>query len=77
MHMHPLRLSLFALLFLTFSIAGAGAKDEIPDVVNETAIDPQPSDDDDDELRYPTEMIIMAAAVLGVCILAAAVILRR
>ena len=66
------------LLFLVFSMAGAGAKDEIPDVVNESAIDPQPSDDDDDdELRYPTEMIIMAAAVLGVCILAAAVIMRR
>ena len=38
-----------ALLFLVFSIAGAGAKDEIPDVVNETAIEPQPSDDDDDD----------------------------
>ena len=74
--MHPLRLSLCALLFLTFSIAGVHAEDEIPDIVNETAIDPQPSDDDD-ELRYPTEMIIMAAAVLGVCIIVAAVIMRR
>ena len=74
--MHPLRLSLFALLFLTFSIAGAGAEDEIPDVVNETAIDPQPSDDDDDE-EISNETIIMAAAVLGVCIMVAAVIMRR
>ncbi len=65
-----------ALLFLVFSIAGAGAKDEIPDVVNETAIEPQPSDDDDDD-GISNETIIMAAAVLGVCILAAAVIMRR
>ena len=70
------RLSLCALLFLAFSMTGVHAEDEIPDIVNETAIDPQPSDDDD-ELRYPTEMIIMAAAVLGVCIMVAAVILRR
>ena len=65
-----------ALLFLVFSIAGAGAKDEIPDVVNETAIEPQPSDDDEDD-GISDETIIMAAAVLGVCILAAAVIMRR
>ena len=57
-------------------MTGVHAEDEIPDIVNETAIDPQPSDDDD-ELRYPTEMIIMAAAVLGVCIIVAAVIMRR
>ena len=65
-----------ALLFLTFSMAGAGAKDEIPDVVNETAIEPQPADDDGDD-EISNETIIMAAAVLGVCILAAAVIMRR
>jgi len=65
-----------ALLFLTFSIAGAGAKDEIPDVVNETAIEPQPSDDDEDD-EISNETIIMAAAVLGVCIMVAAVIMRR
>ena len=65
-----------ALLFLTFSIAGAGAEDEIPDVVNETAIEPQPSDDDDDD-EISNETIIMAAAVLGVCIMVAAVIMRR
>ena len=64
-----------ALLFLVFSIAGAGA-DEIPDVVNETAIEPQPSGDDEDD-GISDETIIMAAAVLGVCILAAAVIMRR
>ena len=76
MHMHPLRLSLFALLFLTFSIAGVHAEDEIPDVVNETAIEPQPSDDGDDD-EISNETIIMAAAVLGVCIMVAAVIMRR
>jgi len=65
-----------ALLFLVFSIAGAGAEDEIPDVVNETAIEPQPSGDDEDD-GISDETIIMAAAVLGVCILAAAVIMRR
>ena len=69
-------MSLFALLFLTFSIAGAGAEDEIPDVVNETAIEPQPADDDDDD-GISNETIIRAAAVLGVCIMVAAVILRR
>ena len=75
--MHPLRLSLFALLFLTFSIAGVHAKDEIPDVVNETSIDPPSEDDDGDDDEIFNETIIMAAAVLGVYILAAAVILRR
>ena len=65
-----------ALLFLTFSIAGVHAEDEIPDVVNETAIEPQPSDDDEDD-EISNETIIMAAAVLGVCILAAAVIMSR
>ena len=65
-----------ALLFLTFSIASVHAEDEIPDVVNETAIEPQPSDDDEDD-EISNETIIMAAAVLGVCILAAAVIMRR
>ena len=74
--MHPLRLSLFALLFLAFSMAGVHAEDEIPDVVNETAIEPQPSDDDDND-EISNETIIMAAAVLGVCIMVAAVIMRR
>ena len=74
--MSPWRWPRFALLFLVFSIAGANADDEIPDVVNETSIDP-PSEDDDDEDGISDETIIMAAAVLGVCILAAAVIMRR
>ena len=65
-----------ALLFLIFSVAGVHAEDEIPDVVNETAIEPQPADDDEDD-EISNETIIMAAAVLGVCILAAAVIMRR
>jgi hypothetical protein len=65
-----------ALLFLAFSMTGVHAEDEIPDVMNETAIEPQPSDDDDND-GISNETIIMAAAVLGVCILAAAVIMRR
>lgn len=65
-----------ALLFLIFSVAGVHAEDEIPDVMNETAIEPQPSDDDEDD-GISDQTIIMAAAVLGVCILAAAVIMRR
>ena len=69
-------MALFALLFLVFSMAGVHAEDEIPDVMNETAIEPQPSDDDEDD-GISDETIIMAAAVLGVCILAAAVIMRR
>ena len=65
------------LLFLTFSIAGVHAEDEIPDVVqNETAIEPQSSDDGDDD-GISNETIIMAAGVLGVCIMVAAVIMRR
>ena len=65
-----------ALLFLTFSMASVHAEDEIPDVMNETAIEPQPSDDDEDD-GISDQTIIMAASVLGVCILAAAVIMRR
>jgi hypothetical protein len=64
------------LLFLVFSMTGVHAEDEIPDVVNETAIEPQPSDDDEDD-EISNETIIMAAAVLGVCIMVAAVIMRR
>ena len=65
-----------ALLFLVFSLTGVHAEDEIPDVVNETAIEPQPSDDDDND-EISNETIIMAAGVLGVCIMVAAVIMRR
>ena len=57
-------------------MTGVHAEDEIPDVVNETAIEPQPSDDDDGD-EISNETIIMAAAVLGVCIMVAAVIMRR
>ena len=64
------------LLFLIFSVPGVHAEDEIPDVMNETAIEPQPSDDDEDD-GISDQTIIMAASVLGVCILAAAVIMRR
>ena len=65
-----------ALLFLVFSLTGVHAEDEIPDVMNETAIEPQTEDDDDDD-GISNETIIMAAAVLGVCIMVAAVIMRR
>jgi len=65
-----------ALLFLAISMTGVHAEDEIPDVVNETSIDP-PSEDDDDDDDISNETIIMAAAVLGVCIMVAAVIMRR
>ena len=65
-----------ALLFLVFSLTGVHAEDEIPDVMNETAIEPQPSDDDGND-GISNETIIMAAAVLGVCIMVAAVIMRR
>ena len=66
-----------ALLFLVFSQTGVHAEDEIPEVVqNETAIEPQSSDDGDDD-GISNETIIMAAGVLGVCIMVAAVIMRR
>ena len=66
-----------ALLFLAFSLTGVQAEDEIPEVVqNETAIEPQSSDDNDDN-GISNETIIMAAGVLGVCIMVAAVIMRR
>ena len=65
-----------ALLFLAFSLTGVQAEDEIPEVVqNETAIEPQSSDDNDDD-GISNETIIMAAGVLGVCIMVAAVIMR-
>ena len=73
MHMHRW----LALLFLAFSLTGVQAEDEIPEVVqNETAIEPQSSDDDGDD-GISNETIIMAAGVLGVCIMVAAVIMRR
>ena len=65
-----------ALLFLAISMTGVHAEDEIPDVMNETSIDP-PSEDDDDDDEISNETIIMAAGVLGVCIMVAAVIMRR
>ena len=66
-----------ALLFLALSLTGVHAEDEIPEVVqNETAIEPQSSDDNDDD-GISNETIIMAAGVLGVCIMVAAVIMRR
>ena len=65
-----------ALLILTFSITGASAEDEIPDVVNETSIDPPSEDDDSSEITDEVLMVV-AAAVLGVCIIIAALIMRK
>ncbi len=64
-----------ALLLLTFSITGVSAEEEIPEVVNETSIDP-PSEDDDEPSGISDEVLMMAAAVLGVCIIVAALIMR-
>ena len=66
----------WALLILTFSITGASAEDEIPDVVNETSIDPPSEDDDSSEITDEVLMVV-AAAVLGVCIIIAALIMRK
>ena len=57
-------MALFALLFLTFSMTGVHAEEHLPDFVNETAIEPQPSDDDEDD-GISDQTIIMAAAGLG------------
>mgnify|MGYP003322136990 FL=1 len=64
-----------ALLLLTFSIAGVSAEDELPDVVNETSIDP-PSEDEEEPSGISNEVLMMAAGVLGVCIIVAALIMR-
>ena len=62
------------LLFLTFSLTGVSADEHIPDVTNETAID-QPLEEEDEEEADIT--IIIAATILGLCILGAAVILKK
>ena len=66
-----------ALLILTFSITGASAEDEIPDVVNETSIDPPPEDDEEPSEITDEVLMVVAAAVLGVCIIIAALIMRK
>ena len=66
----------FLLLFLTFSLTGVSADELIPEITNETAIDPSPEEaDEDDESIDMT--IIIAATILGLCILGAAVILKK
>tara|TARA_Y100000590_G_scaffold315422_1_gene356716 strand:+ start:752 stop:964 length:213 start_codon:yes stop_codon:yes gene_type:complete len=64
-----------ALLILTFSITGASAEDELPDVVNETSIDP-PSEDEEEPSGISNEVLMIAAAVVGVSIIIAALIMR-
>ena len=63
------------LLFLTFSIADVSA-DQHPDITNETEIDPVLEEEDDDE-ESADITIIIAATILGLCILGAAVILKK
>jgi len=64
------------LLFLTFSITGVSADEHIPDITNETAIDPALEEEDADEESVDMTVII-AATILGLCILGAAVILKK
>jgi hypothetical protein len=63
------------LLFLTFSIADVSA-DQHPDITNETEIDPAPEEADEDEESVDMTIII-AATILGLCIVGAAVILKK
>ena len=64
------------LLFLTFSLTGVSADEHIPEITNETAIDPSPEEADEDEESIDMT-IITAATILGLCILGAAVILKK
>lgn len=64
------------LLILVLPIAGVSADEHIPDITNETAIDPSPEEEDEDE-ELVDMTIIIAAIILGLCILGAAVILKK
>ena len=64
------------LLFLTFSLTGVSADEHIPDVTNETAID-QPLEEEEEDEEEADITIIIAATILGLCILGAAVILKK
>ena len=64
------------ILILVFPIAGVSADEHIPDITNETAIDPSPEEEDEDE-ELVDMTIIIAATILGFCILGAAVILKK
>ena len=64
------------LLFLTFSIADVSADEHIPDVTNETAID-QALEEEDAAEESVDMTIIIAATILGLCILGAAIILKK
>ena len=64
------------LLILVFPIAGVSADEPIPDVTNETAIDPALEEEDAAEESVDMTIII-AATILGLCILGAAIILKK
>ena len=64
------------LLFLTFSLTGVSADEHIPDVTNETAID-QPLEEEEEDEEAADITIIIAATILGLCILGSAVILKK
>jgi len=63
------------LLFLTFSLTGVSA-DQHPDITNGTEIDP-PSEEAEENDESADITIIIAATILGLCILGAAVILKK
>ena len=65
-----------SLLVLVFSLTGVSADEHIPDVTNETAIDSSLEEEDEDE-ESADITIIIAATILGLCILGAAVILKK
>ena len=65
-----------SLLVLVFSLTGVSADEPIPDVTNETAIDPALEEEDDDEESVDMTIII-AATILGLCIFGAAIILKK
>ena len=68
--------SLASLLILVFSIGGASAADEFPDVTNETSID-TPSEVGEEDEGLGDMTIIIAATIFGLCIVGAAIILKK
>jgi hypothetical protein len=64
------------LLFLTFSIADVSADNHVPNITNGTEID-SPSEEAEENDESADITIIIAATILGLCILGAAVILKK
>ncbi|HIF37026.1 MAG: hypothetical protein CXT75_07240 [Methanobacteriota archaeon] len=65
-----------SLLVLVFSLTGVSADEHIPDVTNGTAIDQ--ALEEEDAVEESVDMtIIIAATILGLCILGAAIILKK